>query len=102
MPKATLSRTICKLAILLLSPITLYLIPLEGIYNGESLCLFKRCLGIECIGCGITRAFFSVLYGKFALAWEYNPLIAIVFPLSVWIWTKETIKTVKKVKDILK
>lgn len=98
MPKATRSRTTIKLIALLLTPPLLYTIPLEGIYNGESLCLFKRFLNTECWGCGITRAFFSVLYGRFTLAWEYNPLIAIVFPLFVWLWLKETFNTAKKLK----
>lgn len=101
MPKATQSRAICKLLALLLIPVALYLVPLENIYNGESLCLFKRCMNIECWGCGITRAFFSVLHGYFALAWEYNSLIIILFPLSAWLWSKEVFKACKELKDNL-
>ena len=98
MPKATRLRTTSKLLALLLIPAILYTIPLESIYNGESLCLFKRFLNTECWGCGITRAFFSVLYGHFTLALEYNPLITIVFPLFAWLWLKEIFNTAKKLK----
>ncbi|MBR4952718.1 MAG: DUF2752 domain-containing protein [Alistipes sp.] len=84
-----------KLGVLILLPFFLYVVPTEGIYNGESLCLIKRCFGVECWGCGITRAIFSVLYGNFAEAWCYNRLIVIVFPLLLWLWGKEIYKTIR-------
>lgn len=37
-------------------------------------CLFKHFLGIECIGCGMSRAFFAVLRLDFALAFSYHPM----------------------------
>lgn len=99
MPKATRLRLRIKFAVLILLPIVLYVIPTEGIYNGESLCIFKQCFGIECWGCGITRAFFSVLYGDFVQAWDYNPGIAILFPLLLWLWIKEIRQTTNKLKS---
>ena len=95
---ATQSRAVCKLAVLLLLPIVLYIVPTDGIFNGESICLFKRFLNTECWGCGMTRAFFSLMYGRIGQAWEYNPLITVVFPLLLWIWCKEVWQTFKKTR----
>ena len=86
MQKVIQLKTICKPFLLILLPVSLYLIPVEGIFSGESLCLIKRCFGIECWGCGITRAVFSLLYGRFEQAWEYNAFIIFVFPLLLWVW----------------
>lgn len=38
-------------------------------------CLFQHILHIPCPGCGMTRAFLSLLRLDFAAAWHYNPLI---------------------------
>jgi len=36
-------------------------------------CTTKLMLGIECPGCGMTRAFISISNGQFARAWRFNP-----------------------------
>ena len=100
MQTATRLLTISKLFLLLLLPAILYSLPTDGIFNGETTCLFKRFLGTECWGCGMTRALFSLLYGKFAQAWEYNPLIAPLFPLLLWLWCKELWNTIKRIKTV--
>lgn len=42
----------------------------------QSSCFFKRFLGIECLGCGVQRAFIFLLKGEFALSFHsYPPLI---------------------------
>ena len=45
---------------------------LTEIVNGHSLCLFYNVFKIKCIGCGMTRAFISILYFDFADAVNYN------------------------------
>ena len=85
MPKETLLRCI-KLLVLLLLPIVLYAIPDASIYNGKSICLYTNIFGIECWGCGITRAIFSALHLRFAEAWEYNRLVVIVLPILLFEW----------------
>ena len=87
MPKETLLRCI-KLLILLLLPIVLYAVPDANIYNGKSICLFTNIFGIECWGCGITRAIFSALHFRFVEAWEYNRLVMIVLPILLFEWFK--------------
>lgn len=36
-------------------------------------CNFRRWSGLDCPGCGMTRAFISIARGDFAKAWNYNP-----------------------------
>ena len=94
MQKETLSRCI-KLLLLILLPFLLYAIPAESIFNGKSIGIFTNIFGIECWGCGITRAIFSALYFRFAEAWEYNRFVVIVLPLLMFEWLKAFIQSLK-------
>ena len=47
-------------------------------------CLSKTFLGVECWGCGMTRAVLACLQGDFAAAWQYNPRYVVVVPLIAW------------------
>ncbi len=84
-----------KLFLLLLLPVVLYMIPTKGVYSGESICIFTNIFGVECWGCGITRAIFSALYFRFAEAWEYNRLVIIVLPLLLLLWLKTVVRLMK-------
>ena len=42
-------------------------------------CTAKRLFGIDCPGCGMTRAFISISSGQFARAWSFNPASFIVY-----------------------
>lgn len=81
---------------MLLLPFLVYMIPIEGIFNGKSICLFKNVFGVECWGCGITRAIFSALYLRFADAWEYNHLVVIVLPILVFEWLRSVIRLLRQ------
>ena len=94
MQKETLSRCV-KLLLLILLPIVIYAIPAESVFNGKSICVFTNIFGVECWGCGITRAIFSALYFRFAEAWEYNRLVVIVLPLLMFEWLKEVVRSFK-------
>lgn len=58
------------------------------------LCSFRRWTGIDCPGCGMTRAFISVAHGDVVSAWNYNPaslyffgLVGLQIPFrSVQLW----------------
>lgn len=44
-------------------------------------CLFRSLTGLECAGCGLTRASHQVLHGNFEAAWNFNPLIFVTVPV---------------------
>lgn len=46
-------------------------------------CLFHRLTGLDCPGCGMTRATHAVLNGRFSEAFRFNPLGMILLPIGV-------------------
>ena len=47
-------------------------------------CLFHRATGLDCAGCGGTRAFFAFLKGDLATCLRMNPLFPAGLALAVW------------------
>jgi len=63
------------------------------------LCLFHAVTGIDCPGCGMTRAFLHLAHGDFTAAWSFHPfspfvaLLLLVLawgPKSVWSWIRHS------------
>lgn len=48
------------------------------------LCAFHFLTGLDCPGCGATRATHELLHGRFGAAWRYNPLWVVVLPVFVY------------------
>lgn len=46
-------------------------------------CFFRKLTDLECPGCGMTRATYAVLHGRFAEAFRLNPVGIILFPLAM-------------------
>ncbi len=44
-----------------------------------SVCQFRNVTGLNCPGCGLTRAFVSIAHGRFIEAWNYNAASLLVF-----------------------
>lgn len=44
-----------------------------------SVCQFRNLTGLDCPGCGLSRAFVSIAHGRFAEAWSYNGASLLVF-----------------------
>jgi uncharacterized protein DUF2752 len=55
-------------------------LPSDG--AGVPLCLFKALTGLPCPGCGLTRAFSSLLHGQFARAYAFHPFAFLFVPLA--------------------
>ena len=45
------------------------------------ICTFRRVVGINCPGCGMTRSFISIAHGQWASAWDFNPVGFLFFPV---------------------
>lgn len=78
-------------------PVILFFIPVSSIAEFHSICLFKNITGIECYGCGMTRAILSALHFQFNTAFQFNKLFIIVYPLLIFIWIKALVTLKKKI-----
>ena len=48
------------------------------------LCSFRRMLGIDCAGCGLTRSFISIGHGRLADAWSYHPAGLVLYAMAAF------------------
>lgn len=44
-------------------------------------CLFHRFTGLDCPGCGMTRAAGALVHGRWAEAFRYNPVLMVLLPV---------------------
>jgi hypothetical protein len=95
--KGSLQKTlqIGKLCALCLLPFLLAIWSLDELEDKHSICLFKNLFGVECYGCGITKAIIAATQLDFIRAFNYNKLIVVVMPLLVYLWGKEITKCIK-------
>ncbi len=45
-------------------------------------CVFHRLTGLNCPGCGMTRAAHATLHGRFAEAFRFNPVGMVLLPVA--------------------
>lgn len=86
------------LAALLVTPVVLLFLPANYFDTGETICLSKRLLDIECLGCGLTRGIQHLIHLDFETAWEFNKLTFVIFPLLVYLWITFSYTYYKKIK----
>jgi hypothetical protein len=70
---------------LLLLTITLIVLPGNYFDNGNSKCVSVLLFDKQCYGCGMTRAIQHLIHFDFKIAYDYNKLSFIVFPLFVFL-----------------
>ena len=85
---------ICKICIFVLLFFLLPMVSLDKLEGKHSICLVKNLFGVECYGCGITKAVIACVQLDFIRAFNYNKLIVIVMPLLVYLSAKEVAKSV--------
>ncbi len=44
-----------------------------------AVCTFRRIFGMDCPGCGLTRAFVALAHGRVAAGWHYHPVGVLLF-----------------------
>ena len=64
-----------------------------------SLCVIKNAFGVQCPGCGMTRAIANILHGNIIRALQYNKSVIIVFPLLCYICLKQCFKNWLLIRD---
>jgi len=67
--------------------VSVSIIALSFVFKPDSLpkidlCLFHAATGLQCPGCGMTRAFCAISHGQFIYAWRLNPLSFYLYALS--------------------
>ena len=87
------------LAALIAAPILAAWLPLAALERAPSVCLVRR-IGVECWGCGMTRAVASAARGDFDRAWEYNPRVVVVAPLLAFIWARSLRAAHRRVRRV--
>jgi hypothetical protein len=90
------SKNVAILIAYILLPFILYFIPLDWLNKQHTICLIKNIFGIECPGCGMTRAVISAVQLDFDKAIEYNKIVIIVLPIFIYTWIKNIIKIYNK------
>ena len=88
--------------LLLAIPIVLWVLPVSFFDHGQSLCLSVLLLNKTCYGCGITRAVQHWMHGDFNVGYQYNPLVVIVMPILIYLWTKMIFFNWKSIKHLKK
>jgi hypothetical protein len=53
-------------------------------------CVFRQLTGLQCPGCGSTRALHQLLHGHLVAAFTFNPLFVIATPLLLYVLLKYT------------
>lgn len=82
-------KKILKIVGLAIVPAILYFIPYDWVYEkDDTICMFKNLTGLECPGCGMTRALISIIHFDFVIAYGYNKLVVVVAPLLLFLWLK--------------
>ena len=71
---------------------------MNWIIGEGSVCLIKNLTGLDCSGCGMTRAIFSVIKLNFIEAYQFNKSIVVVFPLLSFLWLKQLKILLKRVE----
>jgi hypothetical protein len=76
-------KSYIQIGIVVIIAVLFWLIPKDYLGEKYPICLFRLVTGHQCLGCGMTRAIWSILHFRFHEALEYNWKVVIVLPILV-------------------
>lgn len=88
--------TIFKLAIIVLVPITLLILPADFFDHGQTVCASQIFFGIECPACGLTRGCMHLIHFEPEEAFAYNMWSFVALPAISIYWLVWGIKEFKR------
>ena len=71
----------CGAVLLALVLLIVYILPKDQIFSGSTSCIHRKLLNVDCPGCGMTRAIYSILHFNFKTALQLNFVAFFVLPL---------------------
>lgn len=89
---------VSKLIFYIVVPVVLWVLPATYFDSGDSVCLSVVLLDMECYGCGMTSACMHLIHGNFEMAYAYNALSFLVFPICAFLWGAEMLATFKIIR----
>jgi hypothetical protein len=79
-------------------PVGLLLLPYDFFDGGPPLCFSRLLFGLECFGCGTSRAVMRLLHGRPGEAWALNPLGFVALPVLAFFWSRWVFKNIKEMR----
>ena len=85
------------LGILVLTPIVLVILPADFFDTGETICFSVMFFDKQCYACGMTRAIQHLIHLDFLIAYSYNKLSVLIFPLLMMSYYSEVKRILNKI-----
>ncbi len=85
------------LGILVLMPIVLVILPADFFDTGETICFSVMFFDKQCYACGMTRAIQHLIHLDFLIAYSYNKLSVLIFPLLMMSYYSEVKRIFNKI-----
>jgi hypothetical protein len=79
-------------------PILLIILPKTFFDHGPTTCIYTLLAGVNCYGCGMTRASMRLIHLDFVGAWEFNKLSFILFPALAFYYMRYFIYLMRNAK----
>ncbi len=88
--------------VLIFAAVVFFVVPTAFFQDGHSLCLFQNLFGVECPGCGMTRALSALGHGDYLAALQFNSLVLVVAPLLLFVFLRTILEELAEIIDIIR
>lgn len=88
--------------VLILAAVVFIVLPTAFFQDGHTLCLFKNLFGIDCPGCGMTRALSALGHGDYLAALQFNGSVLLVGPLLLFLLLRTFLEELVEIINIIR